>query len=204
MKLLRAALLTFVFALSACAPKFAPTPIMIGDLVESNDKVHELYSDCSEGANYVADKAGCTPEALLAEIDNTQEIARQFISADIKQTQGYDIYLAVSMIEFRISTTITTREYTEAERIARQFFEVQKATSGRSMDDAVFYWVAISTAHAAWQWNNDRLALDPERKSTLLLAYAQGNVLMEKIEPGPRKVRLAQYLSVLKQITDRI
>ena len=108
------------------------------------------------------------------------------------------------MIFFRISIR-NTQEYTEAERIARQFFEIQKASSGQAaITSARFYWAAIATGHASWQWFYDRLSLGADRKTDLLLCYAEGNVAFNKIESGPRKVRLRQYLETLKAITDAL
>ena len=199
MKWFRGVLLALVLATIGCASM--PTPVLFPGLRAANDQTVALYEACTEGANYVPTKEGCDPLALETQTVVTLDLAKNCISADIQQPQGYDIYLATVMIYFRISQR-NTQEYTEAERIARQFFEVQKASSGRALTDARFYWAAISAGHAAWQWNNDRLALDADRKADLLLCYAEGNVAFNKIESGPRKVRLMQYLQVLKAITN--
>jgi hypothetical protein len=189
--------------LTACPVHLAPTPILIGPLIKANDEVKQLYLDCSTGANYTPKKEGCNPQLLEEKIVSTLGQAKNFISADIQQPQGYDIYLSVTMIYFRIGQR-NGLEYTEAERIARQFFEVQKASSGRALNDARFYWAAVLSGHAAWQWFNDRLALDADRKVDLLLCYAQGSIALQSMSPSPRKIRLAQYLDVIKEITSRL
>ncbi|MEE9529123.1 MAG: hypothetical protein V3V88_03640 [Dehalococcoidia bacterium] len=188
--------LTSVLVLAACI-SIAPTPILIGDLVEQNNQVVALYTDCSEGANYVPTKEGCEPEVLEQQALSTMDLATTFISADIKQPQGYDIYLATAMIYFRIGER-NTNEYTRAEQIARQFFETQKATSGRAIHTARFYWAALTAAHAAWQWNNDRFALNAERKTDLLLCLAEGR--QAELDDGARRIRLLQYLEVIEAI----
>ena len=198
----RASILAAVLVLSACI-SITPTPILIGDLVEQNNAVVALYEACSEGVNYVPTTEGCDPEALEQQALDTMGLAKEFISADLKQPQGYDVYLATAMIYFRIAQR-NTKEYTEAERIARQFFEIQKATSGRSIDTARFYWAAMAAAHAAWQWHHDRLALDADRKTDLLVCLDEGRLALNSIESGPRKVRLFQYLVVIEAIIDAI
>ncbi len=195
-------ILTSVLVLGACI-NITPTPILIGDLFRQNNQVVALYTDCSVGANYVPTKAGCNPEVLEQQTLDTMDLATTFISADIKQPQGYDIYLATVMIYFRISER-NTQEYTRAEQIARQFFETQKATSGRSINTARFYWAAMSAAHASWQWHNDRLSLDADRKTNLLLSLAEGRQALNSIEDGPRRIRLIQYLTVIQAIIDSI
>ncbi len=192
--------LTSILVLGACIT-IAPTPILMGDLVEQNNQVVAAYAACSEGANYVPTKEGCDPEALEREALSTMDLATTFISADIKQPQGYDIYLATVMIYFRIAER-NTQEYTRAEQIARQFFETQKASSGRAIHTARFYWAAMAAAHASWQWHNDRFALDAGRKTDLLLCLAQGR--QAELENGPRRIRLVQYLVVIESIINAI
>ena len=192
--------LTSILVLGACIT-IAPTPMLIGDLIEQNNQVVAAYAACSEGANYVPTKEGCDPEALEREALSTMGLATTFISADIKQPQGYDIYLATVMIYFRIAER-NTQEYTRAEQIARQFFETQKATSGRAIHTARFYWAAMTAAHASWQWHNDRFALDADRKTDLLLCLAEGR--QAEIEDGPRRIRLVQYLVVIESIINSI
>jgi len=196
----RSLLLTTVLVFSACQ-SVAPTPVLIGGLKAANNKTIALYMSCSDGPNYVVEKEGCDPVALENQTVSTMELAKNFISADIKQSAGYDIYLQTALIYFRIGER-NTQEYSEAERIARQFFEVQKATSGRALTSARFYWVVITAGHASWQWYNDRLSLDADRKVELLLCYAEGNVAFQEIGAGPRKIRLKENLQVLKSITD--
>lgn len=182
-----------------------PTPFLIEDLTDKHIAAIERYSLCSEGANYVPDKEGCEPEKLESSIRGAMNFAKEFISADIQQAAGYDVYLYQTLLLFRVADRITGDEFIEAERIARQFFEIQKASSSkRDLTDARFYWAAVAAEYASWQWLNDRLALNAERKAELLLCHAEGNVAFHEIESGPRKIRLRQYLKVLKAITDSI
>lgn len=190
--------------LSSCTTT-APTPAMIGTLVERNNEVVSLYGACAEGANYVPTKEGCDPGLLEEKTVDTMDFAKIFISGDIKQPQGYDIYLSKAMILCRISQCIEN-DYSEQERIARQFFEIQKSHSGRSLTPARFYWAAISAAHSSWQWRHDRLALDYNRKTDLLLCLGEARIaLTDDIWlDGPRRIRLVQYIQVLEAITNTI
>ena len=198
----RALLLTFMFLLGTACASIAPTPILIEKLTNLNNKTVALYVDCSEGANYVPTKEGCDPALLALKVDETRDTALHFISADIKQPQGYDIYLAISMIYFRIGQR-NLNEYTLAEQIARQFFETQKGHSGHSIDTARFWWAWRAAATAATQHRYDPLSLTPERKSDLLLALGEGTSLLNKLE-GPRLVRLRQALSILQFVIESI
>jgi hypothetical protein len=150
-------------------------------------------------------KEGCDPELLAQKVVSTMDFAKIFISGDIKQPQGYDVYLATAMIFFRIGQR-NGDQYSEAERIARQFFEVQKASSGRSLNPARFYWAATAAGYSSWQWNYDRLALDPDRKTDLLLCIAEARVGLTDTKwlDGPRKIRLVQYIEVITVITNSI
>lgn len=204
MKWFAPVIMAFVLLFTACETT-APTPIMIGSLVEKNNEVVSLYEDCTEGANYVPEKEGCQPELLKQKTTDTMDFAKRFISGDIKQPQGYDIYLSKAMILCRISKCIED-DYSQQERIARQFFEIQKAHSGRSLTPARFYWAAISAAHASWQWQYDRLALDYDRKTDLLLCLAEARIALtdDTWLDGPRRIRLVQYIQVLEAITNSI
>lgn len=204
MKWLAPILLSLAMFLSACQTT-APTPILIHGLVDRNDEVVALYAACTDGANYVPTKEGCDPELLQTKVDETMEFAKIFISGDIKQPQGYDVYLATAMIHFRIAQR-TENDYSEAERIARQFFEIQKASSGRSLPPARFYWAAMAAGHASWQWQYDKLALDVDRKTELIECLAQARVGLTDTEwlDGPRRVRLVQYIEILTLITNSI
>lgn len=204
MKWFAPALVLFALLLSACKTT-APTPILIHSLVKQNDEVVALYAACSEGANYIPTKEGCDPGLLEEKVDSTMEFAKIFISGDIKQPQGYDVYLSTAMIYFRISQR-NTNDYSEAERIARQFFEIQKASSGRSLTPARFYWAAMAAAHASWQWHYDRFALDADRKTELLECLAHARTALTDTEwlDGPRRVRLIQYIETLTAITNKI
>jgi len=194
--------LSLLFLLSTACASVAPTPILIGKLTDLNDESVALYIDCSEGANYVPDKEGCDPELLSLKVDETREVAVHFISADIKQPHGYDIYLAVSMMYFRIAQR-NLNDYTLAEQMARQFFETQKAHSGSSLDTARFWWAWYAGATASKQFFEDPLSLTPPRKSELLLALGEGTSLLNKLE-GPRLVRLQQALANLQFVIDTI
>jgi hypothetical protein len=160
-----------------------------------NKEVLELYIDCSDGVNYVPDLEGCQPETLELKVVELLDLSEEFIRADYKQPQGYDIHLATSMIYFRISER-NANAYTRAEQIARQFFEVQKASGGKSLDEARFYWAWFAAANASFQYYNDRFALDADRKADLLLALGEGTDLTQRLE-GPRLVRLQQALQIL-------
>jgi len=198
----RALALSLLFLLGTACASVAPTPILIGRLTDLNDASVALYIDCSEGANYVPDKEGCDPELLSLKVDETRDVAVHFISADIKQPHGYDIYLAVSMMYFRIGQR-NLNEYTLAEQMARQFFETQKAHSGSSLDTARFWWAWYAGATASKQYFEDPLSLTPPRKSELLLALGEGTSLLNKLE-GPRLVRLQQALANLQFVIDTI
>ena len=202
MKYLKIALLAFLLS---CKSVFvAPTPFLVDNLTEKNDAAVTQYLACTEGANYVPEKEGCDPILLELRVEQAMGFAKEFISSDIKQPLGYDVYLSQAMVFFRIAER-NNDAYSEAERIARQFFEVQKASASKSaLTDARFYWAAIATAHASWQWLHDRLSLDADRKAELLLCYAEGTKAFHEIEAGPRKVRLTQYLAVLKTIIEGI
>lgn len=197
MRFLTRTLCVFSLLLFSCVT----TPFQIGTLSEKNTEVKELFMACSDGANFTPNKPGCQPNLLEAQTRNTLTFAKNFISADIKQPQGYDVYLSVALIYFRIGER-NVDAYSEAERIARQFFEMQKVSSGRSLTDARFYWAAFCSAEAAWMWFNDPFLLDAEKKSDLLMCYAEGNKALQSIESGPRKIRLQQYLKVIKGITE--
>ena len=106
------------------------------------------------------------------------------------------------MIYFSIAER-TASDYTRAEQIARQFFEVQKTTGGHSLDEARFYWPWFASANASFQHFKDPLALDMERKANLLLAYGEGVDLATRVE-GVRLVRLSQALEILEFITASI
>jgi hypothetical protein len=175
---------------------------MIKDLVALNNEVIQRYLPCSDGVNYTPEKEECDEELLKHKVTETMDFAVTFISADIKQAPGYDIYLATAMIYFRIAQR-TLNEYTLAEQIARQFFETQKAHSGKSIDDARFYWAWFAAATASKQFYEDPLALDQARKADLLVALGEGMNLLNQLE-GARLVRLSQALQILRFITEAI
>jgi len=186
---------------SACA-SVAPTPLLMGQMDDLNTEVLTLYLECSEDANYVPEIAGCDAVLLDTKVVELLLLSEEMIKADFKQPQGYDIHLAISMIYFRIAER-TANDYTRAEQIARQFFEVQKATGGRSLDEARFYWPWFAGANASFQYYNDRYALNIDRKSDLLLALGEGTDLTGRIN-GARLVRLHQALRILEFIVGYI
>ncbi len=191
------------FLLIACA-HFNPTPNLFNELIEENNQVVASYAACSEGANYVPTKEGCDPETLASQARSTMDLAKDFISGDIKQPQGYDIHLAIAMIYFRIAER-NGDEYSEVERIARQFFEVQKASSGQSIDAARFYWVVMAAAHASWQFYNDPEALNQDRKTDLVLCLEQGQLALEGEALAMfRQVLLAAYMEALITVVSMI
>ena len=181
----------------------APTPILVIGLTNANDATVQLYNDCSEGVNYKPDKDTCDSEALEAQTVTTMDLAKNFISADINQPIGYDIYLKTAEIYFRIALR-NGNDYSEAERISRQFFEVQKASSGRALTDARYYWTIRTAAHAGWQLFNNRSGLNPDRKTELMLSHKEGTLGLQDMKPGPRKIRLQESLKVLKSIIDAL
>ena len=144
-------------------------------------------------------------ELLEEKVNSTMGFAKISISGDIKQPPGYDVYLATAMIYFRIAQR-NTDEYSEAERIARQFFEVQKASSGRSLAPARFYWAAMATGHASWQWEYDKFSLNLERNTELLECLVQARLGLTDTQwlDGFRRIRLVQYIQVLAAITNSI
>ena len=194
--LFRALPVVAVFLLVACA-HFNPTPSLFKQLAEENNKTVALYAACSEAANYTPEKEGCDPEALESQIQVTMDVAKDFISGDIKQPHGYTVYLETAMVRFRIAQR-TRDEYSEAEKIARQFFEVQKASSGKSINAARYYWVLMTTGHASWQFYNDPLSLDANRKVELIACVTEGQRALEEgaLDP-PRHRMLSQAIQVL-------
>ncbi len=199
----RALALSLLFLLGTACASIAPTPILYPILTNLNDETLELYVDCSEGANYVPAKEGCDPTLLATKVDETRATAVHLISADINQPHGYDVYLSISLIYFRIYINRNLNEYTLAEDIARQFFKVQQATGGHSLDTARYWWVHYASATASKQFFEDPLSLTSERKADLLLALGEGTSLLGKLE-GPRLVRLHQALDNLQYVIDLI
>ncbi len=187
---------------SAACSTIAPTPLLMGRVDNLNTETLQLYVDCSEGANYVPTKEGCDPELLRLKTDELLDLSEEFISADIYQPHGYDVHLQISMIYFRIAKG-TDNDYTRAEQIARQFFEIQKATGGHSSVSARFYLAWFTSARASYQWFNDPLSLDHDRLAELLLALAEGITALPGLE-GPKAVRLNQALQNLSIIVDII
>ncbi len=192
--------LFLVFTLSCVSAP--PTPMLIGRVIALSDETVDLYVACSERANYVPTKDGCNSTLLSQKIDETMDISVEFISADLNQPQGYDIYLATSMMYFRIFQR-NLNAYTNAEMIARQFFEIQKANSGKAIPTAKFYWVWYVSATSSKQRFDNPPALTPERKIDLLLAVDIGTSIIGKTE-GPRLARLKQAIIVLNFVIDDI
>lgn len=212
MKWIAPLLTVFLLFISACETT-APTPFLMGSLVDQKNEVVALYNACSEGAGYVVTKEGCDPILLEEKVKSTMDFAKVFIGGDPKQPQGYDVYLATVMVLFRISQ-VNTNEFSDAERIARQFFEIQKASSGRSLAMARFYWAEMTAGHASWQWYYDRHSLytlgitDPEisRKIELLQCLAEVQIGLTDSQglDGFRKIKLNNNIGVITWIVNKI
>ncbi len=199
---IRSLLFVLMFLVGTACQTVAPTPILMGRMTKLNNEVVQLYTDCSDGANYVPTKEGCDPELLGTQVDELIKLSLNFVRADFKQSPGYDIYLATAMIFFRIGER-NLNDYTRAEQIARQFFEVQKAHSGQAIDTARFYWPWFASATSSKQYFEDRLSLTAVRKSDLLLALNEGTDVLLRLE-GPRLVRLRQALATLQYVINSI
>jgi len=195
-------LLSSLLLLGVACQTVAPTPILIGRLTNTNNELAQHYTDCSEGANYVPTKEDCDPELLSTQVDELMALSLDFIKADIKQPHGYDVYLATTMLYFRMGER-SLNEYTRAEQLARQFFEVLKAHAGRSIDDARFYLAHFTAARASKQYFEDPLSLTEERKAELLFALEEGTPILNKLE-GLRRVRLSVALEQLQFVIDSI
>ena len=201
MRWIRLTLLFLFIGVMGCTTSKV-TPLFITDLVEYNSKVVQLYINCSEGSNYTPEKDTCDPELLESEVEGLMGLSQKFIKSDIKQPHGYDVYLETVMIYFRIARR-NGDEYSQAEMIARQFFEVQKAYSSRSIHTARYHWAIRAAAHASWQWHYDKLALDVDRKTELLICLSEGRRAQYSMD-GPRIIRLTQSLEVLEAIVEQI
>ena len=193
-------LLTSALVLALGCKSLLPTPLLIGELVELNDKTHELYVECLEAGVYSPETETCRPELLESNIEKTRNLAKQFVAQDIRQPHGYDIYLQVTLIYLSIAQRIDN-DYSEAERIARQFFEVQKASSGLQLDKARYYWVIFTTENTLWRKRNGEFSLSTARRAELLMCLAEGILVLEKMQPGPEKIRLYQSVSILGTLT---
>lgn len=202
MRFLQGVVIALTLGLFACA-SVAPTPILMGRVDKLNTEVNQLYLDCSEGANFVPDLEECQPDLLETKTIELLNLTIDLIQADIKQPQGYDIHLAASLIFFRIAER-NQNAYTRAEMIARQFFEVQKASSrGKSLNTARYYYAHFTAAHGTWQFNHAPEQLDALRKSEFLSALAEGSIALPHIE-GPRLVRLKQAIQALEMLSSLI
>ena len=198
----RSFVLALLLLLGTACTSVAPTPILIGKLVDLNNETMALYVACSEGANYVPTKEGCASELLSVKVDETRTVAIHFIRADLNQPHGYDIHLSISLIYFRIALR-NFDDYSFEEQLARQFFKIQEANSSSSID-ASRYWLTLYVTSAAAQlWFDNRLPLTPERKIELIDAFTEGNRILNK-EGGTRLVRLTDALGKLKLIIDSI
>jgi hypothetical protein len=201
LKVLFAGLMLGLFACNSVAP----TPILMGRTASLNTEVNQLYIECSEGANFVPQLPTCNSTLLEVKVAELLDLSKELIRADIKQPQGYDIYLATSLIHFQVLQRLHFTEalriendYSRAEMISRQFFEMQKASSrGKAINTARYYWAHYTSAYAAWQSFNDPLALNTTRKGELLSALAEGTQALSHIE-GPRLIRLKQALRILE------
>ena len=202
MRFLKGLFIGLMLGVLACNT-VAPTPILMGRADTLNTQVNLLYLDCSEGANFRPDLESCDPSLLELKTIELLELSQELIEADIKQPQGYDIYLAASLIYFRVAQRIEN-DYSRAELIAQQFFLIQKASSrGKALNIARYYWVHYTATYASWQSFNDPLALKAARKGELLSALAEGTQALPHTS-GPRLIRLKQALQVLQTIATSI
>jgi hypothetical protein len=202
MRFLKGAIIALSLGLFACST-IAPTPILMGRVDKLNTEVHQRYLACSEGANYVPTLEGCEPELLETKTIELMNLSVELVKADHKQPQGYDIHLAISMIYFRIAER-NGNAYTRAEMIARQFFEMQKASSrGLALNTARYYLAHFTAAHGTWQYHYAVWQLNALRKSEFLFAQTEGKIAVPHIE-GPRLVRLKQAIKALGMLASLI
>ncbi len=202
MRFLQGAIIALTLGLFACASA-APTPILMGRVDNLNTEVNQLYLNCSEGANFVPDQEECQAVLLETKTLDLLSLTVELVKADIKQPQGYDIHLATSLIYFRIAER-NQDAYSQAEMIARQFFEVQKASSrGKALTTARYYYAHFTAAHGSWQFFHVPEQLDVIRRSDFLSALAEGTIAVPHVE-GPRLIRLKQALEVLDTLADLI
>jgi len=202
MRFLKGAIIALSLGLFACST-IAPTPILMGRVDKLNTEVHQLYLACSEGANYVPTLEGCGPELLETKTIELMNLTVELIKADHKQPQGYDVHLAISLIYFRIAER-NGNAYTRAEMIARQFFEMQKASSrGLALNTSRYYLAHFTAAHGTWQYHYAIQQLNALRKSEFLFAQTEGKIAVPHIE-GPRLVRLKQAIQALGMLASLI
>jgi len=202
MKFLQGAIIALTLGLFACST-IAPTPILMGRVDKLNTKVHQLYLDCSEGANYVPTLEGCTPGVLETKTIELMNLSIDLVKADHKQPQGYDVHLAISLIYFRIAER-NGNAYSRAELIARQFFEIQKASSrGKALNTSRYYLAHYTAARGTWQYFNAVHQLTILRRADFLFAETEGKIAIPYIE-GPRLVRLKQAVEALEMLSDLI
>jgi hypothetical protein len=202
MRVAKALTLVLLLVVGLACNTVSPTPVLVKSLDSLHIEVLDLYLDCSDGVNYLATLETCNVEALDTKTLGLMTLSVEFISADIRQPRGYDIYLRTAMVFFRISER-NLDEYTEAERIARQFFEVQKATSGRDINLAIYHLVLRTAATASYQYWNVPDTLNTDRKSELLLVTGEGTILIGRIE-GVRLIHLNRSLSILEFVITQI
>lgn len=197
MRLFRSFALIGLLFLSTACNTITPTPLLMGRMDDLNTEVVTLYTACSEGASYAPKKEGCDPELLETRTVELLNVSREFISADVKQPQGYDIHLHISMIYFRIGER-NENDYSQAAKIARQFFEVQKSISGESIMIARFYFAHFTTSYGAYLYHYNKREL-PFIKEDMELASTEGTIALPNIE-GSRFVMLMQDLEVLETL----
>lgn len=187
-----------IVILSGCL-SLKPTPILFSELTDANNKAVHLYSECLENNLFTPTKEGCSVDQLDASLLTVRKIAKDFISADIRQPQGYNIFLKNTVIYFAVGIR-ATYEYTEAEKIAEQFFTVQKATSGKHKIDAAYYWVIMMAERLAHRVNTN--SLDEAELADLNLSGCidAGFKIMEALESGHKKSNLVESLRVLLAI----
>jgi hypothetical protein len=176
-----------------------PTPLLIGNLIEGNNQVHSLYQEY-RGCKEAQPKEECGLGKLEEKIKEVQSAARFFIGGDISQPHGYDIYLQVTLIYFSVSEA-SKNELTEAELISRQFFEVQKASSGRALDDARYYWALVLVENITYKLDKKDFIEVRNREVDILLCLSEAKITLDRMEPGPKLIRLLQAIQILTLIS---
>lgn len=197
-------LLLLVGVFWGCAKVNLPTPFAMPNLVKANEEALLAWNACAIGPNYMPEKPGCDVVVLKQKNEKAQQVAYEFIRGDPTQPQGFDIYLEQTLIGFRINhENITSTDYIEKERIAEQFFETQKATSGRSLTNASYLFTLLVAEGAAYQYYHDRPALTIDRRATLLKAINAGAGAFHLVAPE-RNRRLRDSLQVLEFLVQHI
>lgn len=195
-------LLVLSFIVIGCSLNWKPTPLLVGDLFKLNTQTHQLYLECSEGRVFNANKEGCQLDLLETKLKKIREVAKNFISADIKQPHGYDIYLENTIIYFSVAYR-NADEYSEAERIAKQFFEIQMRTSGRLLDLARTYWAIFMAENLAREMVEENFTENPDRIAEMNKCLIEAHIALNNESLGYRRVNLLSAIEVFEYINER-